>query len=263
MLSVLLAVSLAAASEKPKMMVLELAPTGGAAVEIASTLTDAVATEVAARGFFEVISAKDVQTLLGVERQRQLIGCSDDGHCLTELAGAIGSRFVLSGQLGRVGEAYQLTLESLDTQKQRPLGRSTRIAKDPQSLRRQLAWAVAEATSTPLPSPPSHWLPYSVGALGAAALLAGGYFGVDGLSREGQVAATIQAGQQGQTPLSTLTFYQRQAQTGARERTASLALLGAGAGLLGLAVLLNPPDVGGQVVLVPTSRGIGLAGGWR
>lgn len=244
-------------------MVMELSPASGVDAAAASTLTDAIATEVSARGFFDVISTKDITTLLGVERQRQLVGCSDDGKCLTELAGAIGSRFVLSGQIGRLGESYQLTLETLDTQKQKPQGRSTHIAKDLQALRRQIPWSVAEATGTPLPAPPSRWLPYSLVAAGAAAVLAGGYFGVDGLSKEGQLRSTIQAGQQGQTPLSTMSFYQHQAQSAASEKTASLVLLGAGVAVAAVGVLLNPPDVGGQVALVPSANGMSLVGTWR
>src|ERR1035437_4610302 len=90
-----------AAGERPKLMVLELT-TPAADSQAASALTDAVATEVAARGFFEVVSAKDMQTLQGIERQRQLVGCADESRCLMELAGALGARFVISGQLGRL-----------------------------------------------------------------------------------------------------------------------------------------------------------------
>jgi hypothetical protein len=263
MWTLLLAAATLNAAEKPKLMVLELTPVPGVDAAMASTLTDAIATEVASRGFFEVVSTKDVQTLLGVERQRQLMGCSEEGRCLTELAGAIGTRFVLTGQLGKLGDAFQLTLETLDSHKEKPLGRSTHIASSPQVLRSQIAYMVAEATGTPLPQPPSHWLPYSVIGVGAAAVLAGGYFGVDGLSREGQVRSTIQAGQQGQTPLASLAFYQHQEQSAAQEKTAALVLLGGGAAAVAAGLLLNPGDPRGQIALVPVPNGLAFAGAWR
>jgi hypothetical protein len=36
--------------------------------------------------------------LLGLERQKQMLGCAEDSsNCLAELAGALGARFVLNG----------------------------------------------------------------------------------------------------------------------------------------------------------------------
>ena len=78
-------------AEKPRMVVLGLDPAGGVEPEIAQSLTEAVTAEIAARGLFQVISASEVQTLLGFERQKQLLGCSEEGECLTELAGALGA----------------------------------------------------------------------------------------------------------------------------------------------------------------------------
>src|SRR3990172_8953663 len=38
----------------------------------------------------EVTSPRELTALLGLERQRQLLGCEDDSSCLIEIAGAIG-----------------------------------------------------------------------------------------------------------------------------------------------------------------------------
>lgn len=41
---------------------------------------------------FHVISAKDIATMIGIERQRQLSGCSDEASsCAAEIAGAVGA----------------------------------------------------------------------------------------------------------------------------------------------------------------------------
>lgn len=98
-----------------------------------------------------MISTKEVQSLLGLERQKQMLGCGEQGSCLAELAGALGAKLVLSGTVGRLGEVYQLTLQMLDSAKAQTLSRSMRIAKTPELLRQQLPFAIAEATGTPAP----------------------------------------------------------------------------------------------------------------
>jgi hypothetical protein len=260
MFHALLVATVLAGAERPKMSVLEVTTGSGVEASAAQALTDALTQEISARGFFDVISARDLKNLLGVERERQLLGCTES-NCLTELAGAIGARFILSGQLSRLGEAYQLSIETLDTQKAKPIGRSTRIAPTLESLRAQIPWAVAEATGTPLPPEPSRVLPYSVLAAGCGALLAGGYFAVDGLSREGQINSTFQLAQgPNGPPLSTLAYYQQQANDAAARKTAGLIALGAGTALIGVGIYLLPAGAQGRLALVPTAGGAALAG---
>lgn len=60
-----------------------------------------------------VTTAKDIQQALGMERQRALLGCSDDGaraSCLAELAGGLGVDAILSGSIGKVGSSITITL---------------------------------------------------------------------------------------------------------------------------------------------------------
>jgi hypothetical protein len=231
----LLSLVLCAADEKPKLVVLELTPQAGVDAQLASLLSDAVAAQVTSRGFFSVTTSKDVQTLLGVERQKQLMGCSDAGACLTELAGAMGARFVLSGQLGRVGDTYQLTLQTVDTQKAQPVGRSTKLAKSVDALRDLLPYAVADATGTLAPSPPSRVLPFTLIGVGAAVVIASAVVGLNALTLEAQTGADIDSGGQ----LRMLSYYQSQQSTYGFERTVSLIGLcvGAALGVLGIVLL--------------------------
>src|SRR5688500_12106365 len=77
----------AANGEKPKLIVLDLAAAGGVEPSVAGALSETVANETQARGFFQVLSSREVATLIGLERQRELLGCSDDSSaCLTELS---------------------------------------------------------------------------------------------------------------------------------------------------------------------------------
>lgn len=59
---------------------------------------------------FTVTTPKDVGVVLGLERQRQLLGCGGTS-CLVELAGALGVDGVLSGQVVRTPQAYRVALK--------------------------------------------------------------------------------------------------------------------------------------------------------
>jgi len=266
--SVLLAALLAAApgpapSGKPKLMVMELTPAGGVDKEVAGALTEAITNELASRGFFTVVSSKDIRTLLGLERQKQLLGCSEGSSCLAELAGAIGAKFVLSGSIAQLGDVFQLTLQTLDSEKAQPVGRSTRLAKDLSTLREQLPFSVAEATATPLPPAPSRVLPYSLVGVGGLSLVGGLVLGLTALTRE--AAVNNELSQSASGALRTLDSYQRDREQIIQQKNLSLGLLGAGAVLGGLGILLNPPDVASgsaraSVRLVPGPNGVALAG---
>lgn len=263
----LVAILLVAAPEKPKLAVLELTAGGGIAPEVAKGFTQAVSGELSKRAFFSVVTSEDVQTLLGMERQRALLGCSEQGgSCLAELAGALGARFVLSGSLTRIGDAYQLYLQTLDTTTTQPLGRSTVLGNDLDVLRRQIPLAVAEATRTPLPPAPSHLLPYSLIGLGGAAAVLGMVGGQDAFARTRQVKTELAQSSAGAPTPRTYEEYRQELTSVGQEQTVAVILLGAGAALIGTGtfLLVREPTSGGhlEVALVPIGRGVGLAGAW-
>lgn len=250
---------LAAAAERPKLAVVELQPLGTAA-ETASALTEAVTQELGRRGFFEVVSSRDIQTLLGMERQKQLLCGDESATCLTELAGALGSRFVLSGTLSKLGDALQLSVQMLDTQRSQTVARSVRLAKSVDALVEQLPWLLAEATATPMPPPPSRALPVTLLSVGGAAVVVGAILGVDALSRDRALAADL--GQPADTGVfKGLPTYRAEATFIGTEKTLSLVTMGSGAALAVLGFFLFPRDLSrGGVALVPTARGVALVG---
>jgi hypothetical protein len=242
-------------AEKPKLIVLDLTPGGGADPAVVTAFTEALTTTVMKAGYFDVASQRDVAQLLGVERQRQLLGCTESG-CVTELSGAVGARFVLSGSLVKLGDAWQLTLTMLDSQKAQPIGRATRIAQSLPVLQAQLPWSTAEATATPLPEPPSRVLPVSLMALGGAAIVAGGVLGLQGLNVEATVRGELMC-----TACERMSYYQGQAAPAGTLKTASLITLIAGAAVLGAGIVLYPRGPSGtSVALLPTGNGAALAG---
>ncbi|MBL8954600.1 MAG: hypothetical protein JNK82_27730 [Myxococcaceae bacterium] len=60
----------------------------------------------------DVKTSKDIATLLGMERQRQLLGCdTGQGSCIAELAGALGADGLLLGDIGKIAGTYQVNLK--------------------------------------------------------------------------------------------------------------------------------------------------------
>ena len=51
--------------------------------------------------------------MLGLERQKQLLGCADSSACVTEIAAALGTDAVLIGDVALFGKRYVATLKVL------------------------------------------------------------------------------------------------------------------------------------------------------
>lgn len=57
---------------------------------------------------FQVTTADDIQTLLGAEREKQLLGCSTGSNsCMAELANALGCDATLTVNLARLGNSFR------------------------------------------------------------------------------------------------------------------------------------------------------------
>jgi TolB-like protein len=277
LLSVLLAGSALAAEpveteKKPRLVVNDLVALR-VAPEEANAITDAVVTYLSARGLFEVLSSRDIQTILGVERQKQLLGaCGEDSlACSSDLSKLLSARFVLTGQLAKVGSAYQLTLQLLDTERSQTSSRSSKLAGSMEAIRGLVPYAASEATGSPLPPPPSRVLPITLLATGGATLLSGGVVGLLALSKQGQLndelcPGGVQSdGRCGGINLHPRTFYAAQEQALFVQKAVSVGLMAAGALMLGFGVWLLPPDDARTRIsarVLPSSNGFVLAGGF-
>ncbi|MEW5740497.1 MAG: hypothetical protein AB1938_16335 [Myxococcota bacterium] len=251
--------------EKPRLVVLDLSAAGDVDPDTARSMTEVVAAQATRAGVFEVTTQKDVATLLSLERQKQLLGCSDEAaSCMAELAGAMGARFVLSGSLTRLGaDTWQLTLQMLDTASTRTVGRSTRIAGDLDSLRGTVPWAFAEATATPAPPVPSKGLPITLMASGGAAVVGGGVLLLMSWQREDAAVRELElSASQPQVQIKDAAYYEAEASTVRTMRIIGGLLTGLGAAALVTGIVLMSTAEGGgtRVALVPAPGGIGLAG---
>lgn len=238
------AVLLAADATKPKLLVLDVQASGGADPGLAQAITQAVVSEAEAKGFFQVLSSRDLANMMSIDRQKQLLGCGEDSSsCMLELGGALNAQYVLAGNVSRFGDALQLNLQMFDNKKSQVVHRATRLSKNESDLRTQVIYAVAEATGSPLPPPPSKVLPISLIGVGGAAVLFGAVLGIVTLTSEATMASELQQGQMFPDVLKSHEYYERERSKHGTQRTVSLISMLAGAALVTAGIVLFPPDV--------------------
>lgn len=61
----------------------------------------------------KVITQAEVQQLLGLDQQRQLLGCGEDSSCAAEIGNALGVDALISGNLGKFGDDVAVNLKIL------------------------------------------------------------------------------------------------------------------------------------------------------
>ncbi len=111
----------------------------------AAAFTEMLTTAVHQSKLFKVISSQDIAIMLGLERQRNLLGCTDDTSCLTEIADALGTSFVMQGTVGRVGDTYLVTVRLIDSKRSRVVGRGVGQTGDANLLLNQIWKSTQEA----------------------------------------------------------------------------------------------------------------------
>ncbi len=77
----------------------------------ADYITEQLGVELVRAGLV-VTTPADLRAVLGLERQRQLVGC-EGTTCLAELTGALGAEIVVLGQVARSSAGYRLTLKGV------------------------------------------------------------------------------------------------------------------------------------------------------
>jgi len=242
--AMMLVAALLAAEEKPKLLVLDLQAVGGAPEPIAAAITQQVINEVEAKKFYTLLSSRDLAAILSIDRQKQLLGtCDDSSACMAEVSGALNARFVLGGNVTRFGDALQLNLQLFDNKKSQVIHRATRLAKSESELRTLVIYAVAEATGTPLPPPPSKVPSILLLSAGGAALVIGAVLGVVTMMQEATMGAELRQGQMFPQVLKSYDYYTSERAKQGMQRTISLVSMLTGAVLVAGGIFLYPPDV--------------------
>ena len=80
---------------------------------VATLLTDIVTNEVGHYRMFQVISAGEINAMLGMEKMKEAVGCNDVA-CAAEIGGALGSNYMLAGTVGRLGSKLTISLSLFD-----------------------------------------------------------------------------------------------------------------------------------------------------
>ncbi len=122
-----------------------------------STITGIIVVELTQNRGFDVIAAADVQRLAELEGQRQNAGC-DSAACLAEIAGAIGARYVVFGDVGALGELLVLNLNLFDSETSKAVNRVTVQARSIETLAGMLPTRTKEL-SGPLARDPAMTTP--------------------------------------------------------------------------------------------------------
>lgn len=113
----------AAAHARTKVAVMDLKNVQGVPEGTATILTEIVVSEVARYGL-DVVSKADIAAIVGFEKEKTLLGCSEDSSCLAEIGGALGVDFMLTGQVGQIGSRYRISLILVDVKKGKVAGRA-------------------------------------------------------------------------------------------------------------------------------------------
>lgn len=215
----------------------------------------------------DVVTPGEVQALLGLERQKQLLGCDESSSCLAEITSALGVDAIALGTIARVGGSFQLNVKIISARDGKRLaGDSAKVDSESALLERvtNAALTMAPELSTSLHRPLRTsgsktssgsrkwwWLPGTVGVLAAA----GG-------------AAGLIVAENTRVQLATGSFERSQGDallsSGQTARTLGWIGVGVGAVALGAAVGLLAFGSDGEVVPMATLSGdgaiVGLAG---
>lgn len=110
MVGVLLAMP--AFAEKPRVVVLDFTASNDKLKRAASSVAEQMLTELSRAKTVEVLGTSDVTALLGMERQRQLLGCTENSSsCLAEITAAMGAPWLVMGNLAQLGKVTRIDIK--------------------------------------------------------------------------------------------------------------------------------------------------------
>jgi hypothetical protein len=89
----------------------------GADPGLGRLMTEILTTEASGTAGLTVIGSSDIASMLGFEKQKELLGCTDNVACVAEIGGALGVDYLLVSDLGLLGKTYVINLKLIDTAK--------------------------------------------------------------------------------------------------------------------------------------------------
>ena len=204
-----------------------------------------------------MITARDIATALGLERQRALLGCAEDASaCMSELGAALGCDAIITANLARLDDSYEGSLRVLSARDGKTIADERVEATGQKALARVLEGAAHRLARKLRPPPPPasvrhySWIPLAAAValgVGAGVSLAVANTNLTRITSSDEPTA-IQLARDGKTL-----------------QGAGWAMAGVGAGALVGAALLyflggGPGSVAPQVHVTGAGASIGLTG---
>lgn len=148
----------------------------GVTKELQGYCSERVAAAMVARGL-RVTTPEDIANVLGLERQRQLLGCDSEtaSSCAAELASALGAEAIVSGSVARLGSGFEVSVKVVSTATVRVLAQAQASATSENGLAAALEDVASQLAARLAPTPgPSRALTLGLPlGLSAAAVVVG------------------------------------------------------------------------------------------
>lgn len=90
----------------------------GVSEDTAAQLTQVLSAELKRIEGTSVVSRTDIVAMMQVQEQKMLAGC-DDASCLAEIGGALGVEHLVAGSVGKVGQAFVISLRLISVKSAR------------------------------------------------------------------------------------------------------------------------------------------------
>ncbi len=147
-----LALATALSAAPPKIATTDFTPVGQADKTFVAFVSEHFAQVLAEKSKLQVTTPKAIATVLGLERQKQLLGCSDAStSCIAELAGALGVDFVVSGEVAKLEQSYRLNVRITDAASAQAIFTTSKRAMSQDALVDEATVAAEEAARALVP----------------------------------------------------------------------------------------------------------------
>jgi TolB-like protein len=130
------AAPLAGSAERTRLAVMSLSA-AGVPEEYSVGLTESLATEIAKTGVFEVISPRQISSLLAYEKRKELLGGCVQDACYVQIAQTVKAEHLVGGSVAKVGDKLVLNLVLIDAGKGAALKRTERDTASASDLMRE------------------------------------------------------------------------------------------------------------------------------
>lgn len=207
----------------------------------------------------KIITQTELQTMLGLERQKQLLGCETETTCLAEISSALGADRILQLSIARFTKSLRVTAKLLNANGDVLFTQERRASSDDELV--DIAPSLAsEVYESMFPTPKRQVVPSLI--TGGAALVGVG-FGIAGLVQAGHFEQQLR----GTSPLSYEAW---NAAVAGGETWQWIARIGFGVGgalavtsvILALALPAESPAAHVNVVMTAQGGFLTVGGAW-